>query len=181
MHIGTARRLAHGGGGHVDDPPPSGRDHVRRHRADAVEGAGHVDLHGLAPVCVAEILHRRGRQARPAGVVDEHVAAAEGARDSLHAGVHRACVRHIRGQGQRLTARLSDLRRDRMGRSLVALRQSDPVAPAGEMQRHGTPNALPCSGNHANARAHVACPIPFNVPAPCASDPPAPQARRAPG
>ena len=181
MHIGTARRLAHGGGGHVDDAPPTGSDHMRRHRADAVEGAGHIDLHGLAPIRVAEILHRGGRKARPAGVVDEHIAAAESADDALHADIHRACVRHIRGQRQRLPARLSDLRSHRQSGGLVALGQGDPIAPAGEMKRHGAPDALPCSGNHAYARAHMACPILFNVPAPCASYPPAPPARRAPG
>ena len=96
-----AKAVAAGDGREVDDAAAAGGLDERHRLARAVEHAVQIDGDAAVPVLGADVLDLGGR-AGDAGVVDEHVEAAE-----LVVSPHRKAARHLRDMPRRRGARKS--------------------------------------------------------------------------
>ena len=89
----------------VDDVPVAVLDEVRQERAVAVDDAPQVDLEHPAPLVLDDPLAARRPDAGDAGVVAQHVHAAERVDRRVAQAVDRVAVGHVRRNADRLSRR----------------------------------------------------------------------------
>ena len=127
---------------------------IRKASLRAEEHAGQVHVHDLLPLLVREVLERHRRRAA-AGVVEEHVEAAERLPWSREQRLHGVGIADVGGHHQRRARPRRDSAAVSSSGSAAPAGERDAVAVAQQRERGGLADAAARAGDQRHPSGHV--------------------------